>query len=102
MKNSYSTKIKIVILLSVLGMFLAWYGVFKSEEYALANKYLINELTLDSKLGVNSKHFLLSCRVNGGARTTSRFTFLVIKGLDLKLVTLKLDKKVEPWKLEVE
>ncbi len=96
-----SQYIQIVVFLSVLGISLAWFGVFKTEEYKIANKYLINELTLDPKFDSNSKQYLISFRVNGGVGTTSRFTFLLVKGFEFKLVTLKLDKKVEPWKIDV-
>ena len=90
-----------VIFLAVVGISLAWWGVFKTEEYRLVKNYLNSEVITDKSYQDKPNYFLISFKVNSGQKTVSRFTFLIIDKFDFKLIALNLDKKIEPWKIYI-
>ena len=90
-----------VIFLAVVGISLAWWGVFKTEEYRLVKNYLNSEIITDKNYNDKPNYFLISFKVNGGQKTVSHFTFLILDKFDSKLITLSLDKKIEPWKIYI-
>lgn len=97
-----TTYIKLVVLLTFLGVFIAWFGVYRANEYKIVSNHLQNQLILDSDFRSEPNYLLIGFRLNKGQSSTSRFTFLVNNRFKFKLVTLTLDKKMEPWQVKFE